>query len=346
MLGRRDPVPDVLGLAERVEGRRVLVTGGAGSIGRSLTALLAALGPDLVTVVDAHEAALTADRHAKGALRLARFEHVLCDVRDRDRLEEETARARPDVVFHLAAYKHVDWAERYPVEFAATNLDGSWNVLRAAEQAGAASVVVASTDKAALAKNLYGRTKRLMETLTWLAAERTRLRPRGGAARQRARQRGQRDRAVAAPGARRRPADADRPDDGPLLDHDGPRRVARRARRAGGGRGRAARHRRRPGRVRDRPDRRAHLARRPASATRRSTSPACGRARRCARCSPGPARSSARSSSRAPPRSAADASTDDAAALVEEVERAAGAEERRRVWLAAMAPARAPAASA
>lgn len=173
VIGRRDPVPDVLALAAQVEGRRVLVTGGAGSIGRSLTALLAALGPELVTVVDAHEAALTADRHAKGALRLARFEHVLCDVRDRSRLEEETARARPDVVFHLAAYKHVDWAERYPVEFAATNLDGSWNVLRAAERAGASSVVVASTDKAALAKNLYGRTKRMMEALTWLAAERS-----------------------------------------------------------------------------------------------------------------------------------------------------------------------------
>ena len=68
-------------------------------------------------------------------------------MRDRGRIEEETARARPDLVFHLAAYKHVDWAERYPVEFAATNLDGSWNVLRAAEHAGAASVVVASTDK-------------------------------------------------------------------------------------------------------------------------------------------------------------------------------------------------------
>jgi FlaA1/EpsC-like NDP-sugar epimerase len=98
---------------------------------------------------------------------------VLCDIRDRSRLEEETARARPDLVFHLAAYKHVDWAERYPVEFAATNLDGSWNVLRAAEQAGAGSVVVASTDKAARAANLYGRTKRLMETLTALAAERS-----------------------------------------------------------------------------------------------------------------------------------------------------------------------------
>ena len=173
VVGRRDPVPDVLGLQDALAGRRVLVTGGAGSIGRALTSLLAAFRPALVTVVDTHEAALTADRHAKGAARLARFEHVLCDIRDRRRLEIEAARARPDVVFHLAAYKHVDWAERYPEEFAATNLDGSWNVLRAAESAGAEIVVVASTDKAARASSLYGRTKRLMETLTALAAERS-----------------------------------------------------------------------------------------------------------------------------------------------------------------------------
>lgn len=167
--GRRDPVPDVLGLQDHLAGRRVMVTGGAGSIGRSLTSLLAALRPALITVLDTHEAALTADRHAKGAARLARFEHVLCDIRDRRRLEHETARARPDVVFHLAAYKHVDWAERYPEEFAATNLDGSWNVLRATRDAE--TVVVASTDKAAQASSMYGRTKRLMETLTALAGE-------------------------------------------------------------------------------------------------------------------------------------------------------------------------------
>ena len=170
---RRDPVPDVLALDGLVAGRSVLVTGGAGSIGRQLTTLLAGLRPRLVTVLDSHEAALTADRRARGGAGLARFEHVLCDVRDRARLEHEVARAAPDVVLHLAAYKHVDWAERYPEEFAATNLDGSWNVLRAAEAAGAESVVVASTDKAARAASLYGRTKRLMETLTALAGERT-----------------------------------------------------------------------------------------------------------------------------------------------------------------------------
>jgi len=165
--GRRDPVPDVLGLADAVAGRRVLITGGAGSIGRALGTLLAAVRPELITVLDSHEAALAGDWRARAELR-TRFEHVLCDVRDRDRLDAEVARAAPDVVFHLAAYKHVDWAERYPEEFAATNLDGSWNVLRAAREAGAERLVVASTDKAARAAGLYGRTKRLMETLAAL----------------------------------------------------------------------------------------------------------------------------------------------------------------------------------
>ena len=76
------------------------------------------------------------------------------------------------MVFHLAAYKHVDWAEHYPEEFVDTNLHGSWNVLRAAESAGVETVVVASTDKAALAASFYGRTKRFMEQLAAYAARR------------------------------------------------------------------------------------------------------------------------------------------------------------------------------
>src|SRR5437764_1462029 len=85
-------------------------------------------------------------------------------------IERELAAAKPDIVFHLAAYKHVDWAEVFPEEFVDTNLHGSWNVLRAAEAAGVETVVVASTDKAALAQSFYGRTKRFMEQLTAFAA--------------------------------------------------------------------------------------------------------------------------------------------------------------------------------
>ena len=171
VLGRRDPVPALLELQERFGGRRVLVTGGAGSIGRALASFLGGLRPERITLVDTHEAALTADRRARDPVEPVA--HVLCDIRDAGRVERVVAEARPDVVFHLAAYKHVDWAELYPEEFVDTNLAGSWNVLRVAERAGVDTVVVASTDKAALAASVYGRTKRFMEQLTAFAARET-----------------------------------------------------------------------------------------------------------------------------------------------------------------------------
>jgi FlaA1/EpsC-like NDP-sugar epimerase len=95
---------------------------------------------------------------------------VLDDIRDGERLAATVAAARPDAIFHLAAYKHVDWAETHPEPFVDTNLQGSWNVLRAAEASEVGTVVVASTDKAALAASFYGRTKRFMEQLTAHAA--------------------------------------------------------------------------------------------------------------------------------------------------------------------------------
>jgi nucleoside-diphosphate-sugar epimerase len=172
VLGQRDPVPSVLELQELFGGRRVLITGGGGSIAGALATLLCGFRPELITLLDGHEASLTGDRRSRDAASLERMAHVLCDIRDGGRLETEFGRAKPDVVFHLAAYKHVDWAEVYPEEFVDTNLHGSWNVLRAAEKADVDTVVVASTDKAALAASFYGRTKRFMEQLTAYAARR------------------------------------------------------------------------------------------------------------------------------------------------------------------------------
>jgi nucleoside-diphosphate-sugar epimerase/sugar phosphate isomerase/epimerase len=170
VLRQPDPVPSMLELQELVGGRRILITGGGGSIAGSLATFLLGFRPELVTLVDSHEASLTADRRSREALELVHLEHVLCDIRDHGRIAAEMGRARPHLVFHLAAYKHVDWAETYPDEFLDTNLHGSWNVLRAAENAAVDTLVVASTDKAALAASYYGRTKRFMEQLTAYAA--------------------------------------------------------------------------------------------------------------------------------------------------------------------------------
>src|SRR5262249_53262698 len=172
VIERLDPVPSVLELQERFGGRRVLITGGGGSIGGALATFLSGFRPERIVLVDGHESSLIADRRARDPHTLDQFHHVLCDIREPGRLERELAAAKPDVVFHLAAYKHVDWAEVCPEECVDTNLHGSWNVLRAAESAGVETVVVASTDKAALAQSFYGRTKRFMEQLTAFAGRR------------------------------------------------------------------------------------------------------------------------------------------------------------------------------
>jgi nucleoside-diphosphate-sugar epimerase/sugar phosphate isomerase/epimerase len=173
VIERRDPVPSVLELQESFGGRRILITGGGGSIAHVLGTFLAGFRPEHITLLDGHEGSLIADRRRRSAESLERIAHVLCDVREASRLETELGRARPDIVFHLAAFKHVDWAEHYPEEFVDTNLHGSWNVLRAAESAGVETVVVASTDKAALAASFYGRTKRFMEQLCSYSARRS-----------------------------------------------------------------------------------------------------------------------------------------------------------------------------
>jgi nucleoside-diphosphate-sugar epimerase/sugar phosphate isomerase/epimerase len=172
VLGCRDPIPSVLELQEAFGGRRVLITGGGGSIARALATFLVGFRPERVVLVDSHEPSLAADRRARDGRELECVSHVLGNVRDSERMKAAFIEERPDVVFHLAAYKHVDWAEVFPEEFVDTNLQGSWNVLRAAETAEVETVVVASTDKAALAASFYGRTKRFMEQLTAFAARR------------------------------------------------------------------------------------------------------------------------------------------------------------------------------
>jgi nucleoside-diphosphate-sugar epimerase/sugar phosphate isomerase/epimerase len=169
LLGTRDPVPSVLELQELFGGRRVLVTGGGGSIAGALATFVLGFRPERIALLDSHEPSLAADRRSRDPAILQRFAHLLGDVRREDRLNAILAAERPDVVFHLAAYKHVDWAERFPEEFVDTNLRGSWNLLRAAELAEVETVVVASTDKAAMASSRYARTKRLMEQMTALA---------------------------------------------------------------------------------------------------------------------------------------------------------------------------------
>ena len=91
---------------------------------------------------------------------------MLCDIRDAEALDAVFAAHRPDVVFHAAALKHLPLLEQYPLEGWKTNTLGTLNVLRAAERHDVERLVNISTDKAADATSVLGKTKRVAEELT------------------------------------------------------------------------------------------------------------------------------------------------------------------------------------
>ena len=150
--------------AAALAGKRVLITGGAGSIGAELTRQVLAVGPACVLAVDMNETGLyelAGDLTATGVP----VRTCIADVTDTRRMRELFLRERPDVVFHAAAYKHVPLVEANPDQGFVTNVLGTLSVCEAATAAGVKRVVLISTDKAVNPSSFMGLTKRVAELL-------------------------------------------------------------------------------------------------------------------------------------------------------------------------------------
>ena len=167
ILGRPPLVADDAALVEAFAGRRVLITGAGGSLGRELARFVLGYGPATLTLVDSSESALFLLRERLLAVPDATSDLSFrpADVRGRRRIAAIFKAARPEVVFHLPAYKHVPWAEAEASEYLDANLRGGRVVIEAAAQAGVRRLVYPSTDKAVNPPSLYGATKRFIEAL-------------------------------------------------------------------------------------------------------------------------------------------------------------------------------------
>jgi len=143
------------------KGKKIIVTGGAGSIGYNLVKALLKLEPESITVFDNNETGLY---DLDQELQSDKIHILLGDIRDKDRLL--MAFEDIDIVFHASALKHVPICEFNPFDAVKTNVLGTQNVLEAALLRNVEKVINVSTDKAVNPVNVMGATKFLGERLT------------------------------------------------------------------------------------------------------------------------------------------------------------------------------------
>ena len=166
LLGRPEQPTYSDAARQLLHGKRVLVTGSAGSIGSELVRQLLKLSPERVYRLDIDEGRLHGMQLSlcdRGFV--ADDEVLLADIRDRRRVQEVFESVRPEIVFHAAALKHLNLLERYPAEGVKTNVAGTHALVDAALHSGVERFINISTDKAADPTSVLGATKRVAELL-------------------------------------------------------------------------------------------------------------------------------------------------------------------------------------
>ena len=148
-------------------GRRVLVTGGGGSIGQELCRRVAECQPAKLVILDiyennAYEIQQELSRKYGASFPLS---VVIASIRDSARINSVFEEHRPEIVLHAAAHKHVPLMEENPAEAIKNNVFGTKNIFDAAEKYGADKCILISTDKAVNPTSVMGASKKMCEQM-------------------------------------------------------------------------------------------------------------------------------------------------------------------------------------
>lgn len=166
LLGREPIRLDLRRLRRELQGRRILVTGAAGSIGVELCRQLASFEPETLVLFDRAESGLYfIDLELKRTYPGLRIVPIIGDILDQRKVEQVIQQCRPDLVYHAAAYKHVPLMEEHPLEAMENNIVGTEIVALAARAGCVKKFVLISTDKAVRPVGIMGMTKRMAECL-------------------------------------------------------------------------------------------------------------------------------------------------------------------------------------
>ena len=166
LLGRKPVQLDMDRIRERIQGRVVMVTGAAGSIGSEICRQIAKFRPLAIVGFDEAETPLFyLDREMAKSFPYITFHPEIGSITSRGTLKRVIQHHHPSILFHAAAYKHVPLMERHVFAAVETNIFGTWNVARAAAEHGVDDFVMISTDKAVRPTSMMGATKRTAELL-------------------------------------------------------------------------------------------------------------------------------------------------------------------------------------
>src|SRR3990170_539889 len=161
----RDPVTiNPENIRDLVCGKRVLITGAAGSIGSELCRQIIGHNPRSLVLYDRNENGLYfLDQELGEKYSRDFFSVVIGDINDMNRLYMKFKKYKPEIVFHAAAYKHVPLMEDNIIESVKNNVQGTWNVMELSDQFGVETFVQISTDKAVNPTSVMGASKRIAE---------------------------------------------------------------------------------------------------------------------------------------------------------------------------------------
>ena len=166
LLGRNAVRPEEDEIRGTLEGKVVLVTGAAGSIGSELCRQIARFHPAGIVGFEIAESPLfEIDRDMRQAFPAIPFYPEMGSIQNRTRLDEVLRWYSPSIVYHAAAYKHVPMMEAHVFEAIENNVFGTYNVAMAAAEHGVEDFIMISSDKAVRPTNVMGATKRVAELL-------------------------------------------------------------------------------------------------------------------------------------------------------------------------------------
>ena len=149
-----------------VTDKRVLVTGGGGSIGSELCRQIASHKPKQLIILDIYENnAYDLQQELAKKYPELNLKVLIGSVRNTARVRDIFRTYKPDIVYHAAAHKHVPLMEVSPNEAVKNNVMGTWKVAQAAVDFGVSKFVLISTDKAVNPTNIMGATKRICEMI-------------------------------------------------------------------------------------------------------------------------------------------------------------------------------------